>query len=100
MAKKKQWNTYSMRDKSAKFGMSQQKRLQLPGGKQKKLPARWRGLIQGLNNQRDEFVWLDWDWIKKNLSYSFVGLTKDTRKGGLEGYVRIPEGSAEDHTEH
>jgi hypothetical protein len=74
------------------------KTITTAGGKQKKLPERWRGLIRGLNNQRDKFVWLDWDWIQKNLSYSFIGFIKDTRKGGLEGYVRIPEGSAEDHT--
>jgi hypothetical protein len=99
MAKKKQWNTCSMRDKSAKFGMSQQKRLQLEGGKQKKLPERWRGLIRGLDNQRDEFVWLDWDWIQNNLSKAYIGFIKDTRKGGIGGYVRLPEGSAEDHTQ-
>jgi hypothetical protein len=75
------------------------KTITTAGGKQKKLPERWRGLIRGLNNQRDKFVWLDWDWIKKNLSIPFVGFIKDTRKGGLEGYVRIPEGSAEDHTQ-
>jgi hypothetical protein len=75
------------------------KTITTAGGKQKKLPERWRGLIRGLNNQHDKFVWLDWDWIKKNLSFSFVGFIKDTRKGGLEGDVRIPEGSAEDHTQ-
>jgi hypothetical protein len=41
------------------------KMITTAGGKQKKLPERWRGLIRGLNNQRDKFVWLDWDWIKK-----------------------------------
>jgi hypothetical protein len=52
-----------------------------------------------LNNQRDEFVWLDWDWIQNNLSKAYIGSIKDTRKGGIEGSVRIPEGSAEDHTQ-
>jgi hypothetical protein len=75
------------------------KTITTAGGKQKKLPERWRGLIRGLDSQRDEFVWLDRDWIQTNLSYSFIGFVKDTRRGGLEGYVRIPEGSAEDHTQ-
>jgi hypothetical protein len=68
-------------------------------GKQKKLPEKWRGLIQGLDNQRDEFVWLDWDWIKNNLSKAYIGFRKDTRNEGNEGYVCIPEGPAEDHTQ-
>jgi hypothetical protein len=56
-------------------------------GKQKKLPERWRGLIRGLNNQRDEFEWLDWDWIQNNLFKASIGFVKDTRKGGIQGYV-------------
>jgi hypothetical protein len=43
-------------------------------------------------------------WTGIGLKKSFLFIRwfykiKDTRKGGLEGYVRIPEGSAEDHTQ-
>jgi hypothetical protein len=68
------------------------KTITTAGGKQKKLPERWRGLIRSLNNQRDKFVWLDWDWIQNNPSKAYICFIKDTRKGGIERYVRIPEG--------
>jgi hypothetical protein len=44
-------------------------------------------------------VWLEADWIKENLSEAFIGFLKSTRAKGTEGYVRIPEGAAEDHTQ-
>jgi hypothetical protein len=75
------------------------KTITTAGGKKKKLPERWRGLIQGLNDQCDKCVWLDWEWIQNNLSKACIGFIKDTRNGGIEGYVPIPEGSAEDHTQ-
>jgi hypothetical protein len=44
-------------------------------------------------------VWLQWEWIQKNLSQEFIGLKKSTRNNGVEGYVCIPQGSAEDHSQ-
>jgi hypothetical protein len=75
------------------------KTIKTAGGEKKKLPARSRGLIRGLNNQREKFVWLDWDWIQNNHFKAYIGFVKDTRKGGIEGNIQIPEGSAEDHTQ-
>jgi hypothetical protein len=68
-------------------------------GLEKTFPERWRGLIRGLNDESDHFVWLESDWINKNLSTDFIGFLKTTRMAGVEGYVRIPEGSAEDQTQ-
>jgi hypothetical protein len=66
----------------------------------KVLPERWRGLIRGLNGDPDVFVWLEWDWVEENLSKQFIGFIRTSRNAGKEGYVRIPEGAAADHTEH
>jgi hypothetical protein len=59
--------------------------------------------MEGSNTRFEQPMWqicvVDWDWIQNNLSNAFIGFMKDTRKGGIEGYVRIPEGSAEDHTQ-
>jgi hypothetical protein len=66
-------------------------------GVEKSLPEKWRGLICGLNKAPDKFVWLEWEWIQKKMSEEFIGFIKSTRKNGVEGYVCIPKGSAEDH---
>lgn len=66
--------------------------------KEKILPERWRGVIRGVNNAPDEFVWLDKDWINETLSEKFIGFVKSTRSTGTEGYVRIPEGAAENQS--
>jgi hypothetical protein len=55
--------------------------------------------ICGLKDASDKFVWLELDWINKNLSEEFIGFVKTSRMAGAEGYVRIPEGSAEDRTQ-
>jgi hypothetical protein len=68
-------------------------------GVEKSLPEKWRGLICGLNKAPDEFVWLEWEWIQKNMSEEFIGFIKSTRNNGVEGYVCIPEGTVEDHTQ-
>ena len=65
--------------------------------KERTLPERWRGVIRGVNAM-DEFVWLDKEWIDETLSEEFIGFLKSTRNTGTEGYVRIPEGAAEDHS--
>jgi hypothetical protein len=74
------------------------KTIRTAQNKEKILPERWRGVIRGVNNAPDDFVYLDDDWINGNLSEEFIGFLKSTRKAGTEGYVRIPEGAAEDHT--
>jgi hypothetical protein len=68
-------------------------------GKDKILTERWRGLIRGIDRGPDKFVWLEWEWVQKELSEEFIGFIKSTRQSGTEGYVRIPEGLAEDQTQ-
>jgi hypothetical protein len=75
------------------------KTVKTSSGVEKSLPEKWRGLIRGLNEAPDKFVWLEWEWIQKNLSEEFIGFIKSTRNNGVEGYVCIPEGSAKDHTQ-
>jgi hypothetical protein len=63
------------------------------------LTERWRGLIQGIDEGPDKFVWLEWEWVKKEISEEFIGFIKSTRQSGTEGYVRIPKGLVEDQVE-
>jgi hypothetical protein len=62
-------------------------------------PAKWRGMIKGVNDARESFVWLDQAWMDANVSKEMQGFVKSTRASGAEGYVRIPEGAAADHNE-
>ena len=74
-----------------------EKKIRTALDKEKILPERWRGVIRGVDGSPDEFVWLQIDWITETLSEEFIGFVKSTRDTGTDGYVRIPEGSVEDH---
>jgi hypothetical protein len=69
-------------------------------GVEKSLPEKWGGLKCGLNKAHDKLVRLEWEWIQKKHVRGIHWVFKSTRKNdGVEGYVCIPEGSAEDHTQ-
>jgi hypothetical protein len=63
------------------------------------IEEKWRGIIKGVNGASDEFVALDQEWMNANVSKDMQGFIKTTRNAGTEGYVRIPEGAAADHSQ-
>jgi hypothetical protein len=65
----------------------------------KVMEEKWRGIIKGVNGASDEFVDLDQEWMDANVSKNMQGFIKTTRNAGTEGYVRIPEGAAADHSQ-
>jgi hypothetical protein len=67
--------------------------------KTKVMEEKWRGIIKGVNGASDEFVDLDQEWMDANVSKNMQGFIKTTRNARTEGYVRIPEGAAADHSQ-
>ena len=58
-----------------------------------------RYIIKGVKGASDEFVFLYQEWMNDNISEKMQGFIKSTRKSGANGYVRIPEGAAADHSQ-
>ena len=68
-------------------------------GEESVLNEKWKGIIKGINNEGDEFVFLEQEWMDRNVSEAFQEFVRSTRASGVDGYVRIPEGAPCAHDE-